>query len=268
MTSVRALDIAVSAARRAGEYLRGVARTASAGERIKESLHSIVTAHDIEAQKIIVTALREGDGEATIISEEMPEQDRGASDPPYWIVDPIDGTSYFARGLQGYSVSIALVDRQGLAVGVVHCPATNELFLAERGQGAFLNGDRITVSGITDPRRALLTFSHRFLREITSCPGRLEMVRSVRSIRGGGSCAQELAYLASGRIDGVIALAQSPWDYAAGMLLVTEAGGEISDAGGRRPDLMNVSAKSQDIVATNGSLHPWCLKHIQSRGQP
>ena len=259
----RLVEVAASAAKRAGDYLRGAPRSESGNEEVKESWHSIVTAQDIEAQKLIVTALLEEDPRARIVSEEMAEHAHPAG--PFWLVDPIDGPSYFVRGLPSYSISIAFVDDRGVAVGVVHCPAANELFHAERGGGAFLDGRRIRASQIEDPKKALFTFSHRFLREIAPWPGRQEMVRTVRSIRAGGSCAQELAYLANGQIDGVIALSQSPWDYAAGMLLVAEAGGKISDVAGRRPDVTGVAAKSQDIVATNGLLHRWCLERISQR---
>ena len=257
------IEVAMSAARKAGEYLRGVPHPEPGNEKVKESRHSIVTQEDLEAQKIIVTTLREADPHARILSEEKIAHEYLSA--PFWVVDPIDGTSYFVRGLPSYSISIAFVDDRGVAAGVVHCPATNELFHAERGRGAFLNGNRISVSRIDDPKKALFTFSHRFLREITSWPGRLDMVRSVRSIRAGGSCAQDLAYLANGNIDGITALSQSAWDYAAGMLLVTEAGGEVTDLAGRKLNVTGDGAKSQDLVATNSRLHAWCLELIAPR---
>lgn len=253
----------MSAARKAGDYLLGVPPSEPGNEEIKESWHSIVTKEDVEAQKIIVTTLQEEDPHARILSEEMTAP--AGFSAPFWVVDPLDGTSYFVRGLASYSIAIAFVDDRGVAAGVVYCPATDELFHAERGTGAFLNGSRIRVSRIEDPRTALVAFSHRFLREITPWPGRLEMVQTVRSIRAGGSCAQELAYLASGRIDGAIALAQSPWDYAAGLLLVSEAGGEISDLAGARSIVIGADATNQDVVATNGRLHPWCLERVLRR---
>lgn len=254
------LDTAILAARRAGEYLKNAPKI-SLQEQTKESSHSIVTVHDLEVERIIIETIRESDTDARVLSEEM--EDRGAGiSRPFWVIDPLDGTSYFVRGLGSYSVSIGFVDDQGVRVGVVFCPATDEMFEAERGAGAYLNGDRIRVSDIADPREALFTFSHRFLRESWKFKGRLEMVKTVRSIRGGGSCAQELAYLAAGRIDAFIALSQSLWDYAAGLRILEEAGGRISNLTGRAPSLEYVEAKSEDIVATNGLLHTWCLGRL------
>jgi len=260
--SAHILQTAISAARKAGEHLKKSPKV-PLRERTKESSHSIVTAHDEYAQKIIMDEIRKNDPDARILSEEAEGQTPDIS-PPFWVIDPLDGTSYFVRGLGSYSVAIGFVDDNGVRVGVVFCPATDEMFQAERGAGAYLNGERIRVSCIADPREALFTFSHRFLRESAKSERRLEIVRTVRSVRGGGSCAQELAYLAAGRIDALIALSQGLWDYAAGSLILEEAGGRISNLTGAAPTLKYVGPKNEDILATNGLLHEWCLDRVRS----
>lgn len=255
------LATALLAARRAGELLQA-ARPLFSEAAVKESIHSVVTPYDLAAQDVAVRSICERSPGAPIVSEEL-EPSTDSLVAPYWVIDPLDGTSYFIRGLQTFSVSIAYVTAAGVSVGVVFCPATNEMFHAERGGGAFCNGQPIHVSEISVASEAVLSVGHRFIRQLESRPDGVKAVKSVRSIRAGGSCAQELAYLAAGRIDAVITLAQSVWDYAAGMLLVLEACGKLSDRRDMPPLVLNVPPKSQDIIASNGRLHAWCLEHTR-----
>lgn len=254
--TVEVMSIARLAAMRAADVLRGARPSASECQQ-NGSSHSIVTPYDLESEAVIIRTIRDAFPGSSIVSEEMPSPE--VVGPPFWAVDPIDGSSYFVRQLSSYSVSIAFITEHGVEGAVVLCPGTGELFEAEKGSGAFLNGERLLVSAVANPKDAIISLGHRVLRDRLSRAGALDLVSVPRSMRGGGSCAQELAYLAAGRLDVVVAARQSIWDYAAGLLLVTEAGGRLAGFSGTAPSTAPDVNRSQDLVASNGLLHPWAL---------
>lgn len=169
-----------------------------------------------------------------------------------WIVDPIDGTTNFARGIPLCCVSIALAKDNELLLGGVYNPMMNELFFAEKGQGAFLNGRAIHVSACTELDRACLVtgFPYRFPegKDITAVFA--ELVKRGLPVRRLGSAAMDLCWVACGRFDGFWEYNLQPWDIAAGYLIVAEAGGKVSDFSGRpgRPS-------DKETLATNGHIH-------------
>src|SRR5690348_13690816 len=170
-----------------------------------------------------------------------------------WILDPVDGTTNFAHGLALFSVSIALEIRGELAVGVVYDPIGEELFTAERGQGARLNGSRIRVSTTAALEDALLCTGFPYSireerrRQVHVFAAFLEEAQAVRRL---GSAALDLAYVAAGRFDGFWEERLYPWDIAAGALLVVEAGGRIGGMDGAPFDTFG-----GHIVASNGPVH-------------
>jgi myo-inositol-1(or 4)-monophosphatase len=177
---------------------------------------------------------------------------RGRSDY-LWIVDPLDGTTNYSRGFPIFAVSIALAWKGRPVVGAVYSPVLDELFTACRGNGAFLNGKRISVSRQSrlgeaflatgfpyDIRRSKRNNLENFARFATRC----------LAIRRAGAAAMDLAWVASGRFDGFWELKLKPWDTAAGLLLVEEAGGQVTLPSGRPFRL-----GSRDIVASNGLVH-------------
>ncbi len=254
------LDVALEASRRAGQYLYKASRSKDDAQ-VKESIHSVVMPQDVRSQEIIEATILSYYSGATIIAEEA----KVPLAPPrsnVWVVDPLDGTSYFARGLSTYSVAVGYLDEHGFIVGAVYCPDSDEMFWAQRGNGTFLNGKRIHVSDTKEPAVAILTFSHSILRTADKRRWVLEMLRRVRSIRGGGSCAQDLAHLACGRIDGLLAIRQSVWDYGPAGLLVCEAGGRITRLDGSPNRVHNFEEKTEDVIATNGHLHALLLSLI------
>jgi myo-inositol-1(or 4)-monophosphatase len=176
-----------------------------------------------------------------------------------WIVDPLDGTVNFVHGHPFACVSIALVDDDGPRVGVVHAPFLGEVYHATRDGGAFLNGERIRVSEVSEFRAALLATGFPFK------PGKGDptvylqlvgaMLRTTHGVRRAGAAALDLAYVACGRVDAFFEIGLAPWDVAAGLLLVTEAGGRISGWQGDGAPPLDTGR----ILASNGRIHDWLL---------
>ncbi len=250
----RELEVAVAAAEAAGEVLR------SGFGRVQEVRYKgevdLVTEVDERAEGVIREALREAFPSYGMLAEEggrLP----GEGDSR-WVVDPLDGTTNYAHGLPIFAVSIALERAGEVVLGVVHDPMREETYVAERGGGATLNGEPVGVSGTDEPAGALLgtSFADR--------PEELEMGLELfgrfaglaRGVRRLGSGALDLCYVAAGRLDGCYEQGFSAWDVAAGVLIVEEAGGKITDCRGGRLD----PEGSRGLVASNGALHPDLLR--------
>jgi myo-inositol-1(or 4)-monophosphatase len=244
------LDIAVEAARQAGAFLRSRFGTRPAVS-YKGSPTNLVTEMDRGAEAIIVEAIRRRFPGHCILAEES-----GAlpgTEPHRWIVDPLDGTTNYAHGFPIYGVSIAFELDGDLEVGVIYDPSREELFVAERGRGAALNGVPLRVSATPALGESLLGTSYP--NDIRAAPrdnlpehaGLMHRCRSVRSI---GSAVLGLAAVAAGRLDGYWEQRLGAWDVAAGALLIREAGGTVTAVGGARLDLAAPS-----ITASNGLVH-------------
>jgi myo-inositol-1(or 4)-monophosphatase len=245
------IQFAIATAQAAGNYLmENFGDTHSQTE--KESLHSIVTTHDIVVEKLIIDRIKGAYPSHGILSEES-----GAIefDREYlWVIDPLDGSSYFARGLPNFSVAIALVFKNEVILGVVENPVYQETFYATKGGGAFRNQESIKVSTSSSLSTAIVNFGHRYLRLPDYQPQSGNLLTSVRSIRGGGSCAQELCQIACGRADGLITVNQAPWDFLAGKIILEEAGGKLVKLEGNEISVKDSLKMTTDIVATNGIL--------------
>ncbi|MBS1907851.1 MAG: inositol monophosphatase [Actinobacteria bacterium] len=254
MTVAELRDLAIDIAREAGDLAQrrraeGVSIAAS-----KSTLADIVTEADREVEALIrarLAAERPGDG---FLGEESGggESTTGIT----WVVDPIDGTVNYASGIPLYAVSIAAVeggsdpDRWTALAGVVQSPVVGETFSAARGEGARLNGERLRVA---EPGPAGALLATGFGYDPSTHAGDLATVGRVmpvaRDLRRGGSAATDLAYVAAGRLDGYFERGLSPWDFAAGALLVQEAGGVfVRPEGGDVVRRMNL-AGSADLVA-------------------
>src|SRR5215218_5255517 len=169
-----------------------------------------------------------------------------------WVVDPLDGTTNFAHGLPTFAVSIALEETGVSVLGVVYDPMREELFLARRGGGATLNGAPIRVSNIDRLIASILAtgFSYDFERRAQQAEVWRDFLTRVQAIRQTGSAALNLCYIAAGRLDGYWERGISPWDVAAGAVIVTEAGGTVSDMRGGQ-----FRSDGREILASNGNLH-------------
>ncbi|HEY3444896.1 MAG TPA: inositol monophosphatase family protein [Myxococcales bacterium] len=250
-TILQLQSAAVEAARLAGAEL--VARWKTA--RTVEFKHAIdlVTDADTASEKRILEFIEQRFPGHEILAEERGGLRGPASAEHRWIVDPLDGTTNYAHGMPHFSVSVAVEDARGIAAGAVFDPLRDEMFEAGRGHGALLNGEPIRVSGETALARALLATGFPYdVWQTADRPLKLidTFVRRAQGIRRAGSAALDLAYVAAGRYDGYFEGFLKPWDLAAGMLLVLEAGGRITDLAGAPVDLF-----LGDTLATNGLLH-------------
>lgn len=257
------ITIALRAARRAGEQ---IVRAADELDRVKvrvKNANDFVSEVDENAEREIVEQLRRAYPEHAILGEESGSH--GAAQADYqWLIDPLDGTTNFLRGIPHYAVSIACLYRGKLEHAVVVDPVRREEFTASRGRGAQLNGRRIRVSGLNSLDGALLGTGIPFRGH---CDDRLEpyskslaaLAGQCAGIRRAGAAALDLAYVAAGRLDAFWEIGLARWDMAAGALLVREAGGLVADIDGSERFL-----DSGNIVAGN----PKCFKAVLQVAHP
>ena len=221
----------------------------------------LVTQYDRRSQRCIVHALKKQFPDFGILSEEAISH--RITEPVKWIVDPLDGTTNFAHGLPIWTISIALEVEQEIVLGVVYDPTRRELFHALAGRGAYLNARKISVSRIRDLDRALLITGFPYDIRI-SADNNLDhfadfAVRS-QAVRRLGSAAMDLCYTACGRFDGYWEKKLSPWDQAAGSLILREAGGVITDFRGKPFDIYG-----DEVLGTNGLIHRQMMKVLLKR---
>ena len=227
----------------------------------KRSAIDLVTEIDRAAERRIHAILHRAEPAFGFLGEEEGARRAGAA--ARWIVDPIDGTNNFVHGLPLFGVSIGLEHAGQMVVGVIYDPMRRELFTAVRGGGAFLNGARIRVSPTAVLARSLLStgFSANFLKHPQPYLGWFQRLQSrSHGVRRIGSSVLSLAWVASGRLEGFYERDLWPWDIAAGMLLVEEAGGRVSTLRGSPAAL-----EHSELVASNGRIHRQMLRVLQGR---
>lgn len=243
------LNIAVKAARRAGQIINRASLDVGNLKVDVKRQSDYVTEVDRAAEAAIIDMLRDTYPDHGILAEESGLAGTSASSEYQWIIDPLDGTTNFIHGLPQYAVSIGLAHRGVMTQAVVYDPNRNELFTATRGGGAYLNDKRIRVAKRTRLEDALLGTGFPF-RVFTHIDAYMAIFRDVAQRTAGmrrpGAASLDLAWVACGRIDGFWELGLSPWDMAAGTLLITEAGGLVGDLSGE-PDYM----KTGNIVGGN-----------------
>ena len=213
-------QLAIKAAREAGEYL--LKNKTAKKEIFSEEGRDIKLEIDRSTEKLIRTSLRESD--ISILGEEYGGK---SSDGLAWVIDPIDGTANYFRGLDQCCISIALMDGNQALLGIIYNFNTNELFHAQHEQGAFLNDLPISVSNISEKNKASLTTGFPASESIESSIDFLEGLKEWKKIRMFGSAALSCAYISSGRCDAYIEKGVYLWDFAAGICLVNEAGGRV-----------------------------------------
>jgi myo-inositol-1(or 4)-monophosphatase len=249
------MRLATTAARQAAEYLRTVERPRDPATWKVKGPSDFVSAADRRSEELIRDILQNAEPASTIMGEELSPDtvDRGL----VWIVDPIDGTTNFLHGFPVYSVSIAASVDGVLEAGVVLWVETNQLFHAARGHGAFEGVTRLRVSTIGDPKHALIGTGFPF-KHPAMIPAYQAQFRNVllgsSGIRRAGSAALDLCWVAAGVFDGFWEMVLAPWDMAAGLLLVREAGGVVTDLEGRE-----VGPMHGPLVAGNPGVHAWLL---------
>jgi myo-inositol-1(or 4)-monophosphatase len=247
------LDTAIRAAKAGGDVLVPFWRNLPHGAVEEKQQNDYVTRADRESEAAILATIRARHPDDAFLGEEGGAL-AGAEGARTWIVDPLDGTSNYVTGFPFWCVSIAVRDGEGLAAAVVWDPLRDELYSAARGEGAFRNGARISVTSRTSLSGAFLAtgFPFRYRHRVDAY---LALFRAVfleaRAIRRAGSAALDLAYVAAGVFDGFFEFHLSPWDIAAGALLIREAGGAVTDfdGGDRFLDRGNVIAGAPGVAA-------------------
>jgi len=244
------LDLAMAAARNAGCLLRE--HYARPHEINSKGLRDIVTEADLAAERAAMHVIREGCAGARFVSEETASTWQDYGDAPTWYIDPLDGTTNFARGLPEFSVSVAMVQNNVVQCGVVYDPLLDHLFSAERGRGSWLNGDALRVSERDQLMDSLvmLDWPRRAPHREMMAHFLARLVLHVDGVRSRGSAALGLCYVAAGWADAYFQFTLGPWDVAAGLLIVEEAGGQVSDLHGQ-PYALNKG----DWLVSNGLIH-------------
>lgn len=252
-------QFAIEAALLAGEFLRASFNTPHKIES-KEGKQNLVTECDIGAEERILSFLHKKFPSHGFLSEEKGEGNLAAD--IIWVIDPLDGTVNFARNIPQFSVSIAACQGSEPIVGVVFDPIREELFVAEKNKGAFLNKAKIEVSKVDSLDHALLSsgFPYNIDENPLNC---IEIfssfLRKGSPIRRLGSAALDLSYLAAGRFDAYWETGIKPWDIAAGILLIQEAGGCISKWDGSKESLFH----PVDLLASNSHLHKLMVQALR-----
>ena len=256
------LHAATTAARAAGSFLRTVERPRGPEAWIAKGRADWATEVDRESERIITEILlREAPGSRVVGEELTPEV---VTDGLVWIVDPLDGTTNFLHGFPAFSVSIAAAVQGRLeAAAVLHVPL-DRLSTATRGGGAWEDGRRLGVSTITDPAHALIGtgFPFRDFERLDEYLGQFRrVVLGSTGIRRPGSAAIDLADVAAGRFEGFWEQRLSAWDIAAGILLVREAGGRVTERTGR-----DLGVEHGEVIAGNPGIHAWLLELMHRGG--
>ena len=253
------LNIAVKAARRAGSIITRASEDIGSLTINDKSYNDFVTEVDLASEKEIIRVLKTSYPDHAFLGEESGLSHQADN---VWIIDPLDGTTNFLHGFPQYCISIALEQKGEITQAVIYDPNRNDLFTATKGQGAYLNQRRMRVSNKSKLKESILGTGFPF-RDFQHLPVYLkifeEVVRGTSGIRRPGSAALDLAYVAAGWFDGFFEINLSKWDIAAGGLLVTEAGGIVSDFSEKDGWL-----ESGNIVATNPKIYDPLVKIIQS----
>ncbi len=251
------LTVAEEAARAAGTMLRenihGEREIAYKGDI------NLVTEMDMKSERTVVEMLLASFPGHGIMAEEGTMIRNGSGYT--WIIDPLDGTTNYAHGYPCFSVSIALEHEGEIIIGVVYDPMRDELFSAQKAEGARLNGTKIRVSSVDTLIKSLLATGFPYDRRVSEKNNLNyfhDLLMASQEVRRDGSAALDLCSVASGRFDGFWELKLKPWDVAAGSLIVREAGGTISDFSGTR-----FSIHDDEILATNGRVHADMLEALQ-----
>ncbi len=243
------LNFAIQTARDAGSIL-----LEKFGRKItisKKGDINLVTEADLAAEALIVERIKSYYPKHAILAEESGVTEVAGSEHK-WIIDPLDGTTNYAHGYPCFAVNIALEHNGEIVVGVTYDPTRDEMFAAESGQGATLNGRKISVSETETLKDSLIVtgFPYNFAEKPDFADPWAKFLLNARGVRRDGSAALDLAYTACGRFDGFWEEGLNPWDMAAGVLLIREAGGTISDYQG-----LPFSIYTPPMCASNGLIH-------------
>jgi myo-inositol-1(or 4)-monophosphatase len=254
------LNIAVKAARRGGSIINRAALDGTALEVRAKQINDFVTQVDKAAERAIIEVIHKAYPDHAILAEEAGAIESQRAEHR-WVIDPLDGTTNFIHGFPQYCVSVAVQHRGSTAHAVVYDPAKNELFTSSKGRGAFLNDRRIRVTRCLKLADALVGtgFPFKEFKRVERYMAQLRVIMgSSAGVRRAGAAALDLAYVAAGRLDAFWEMGLSPWDMAAGALLIQEAGGLVADFAGGQDFLA-----SGDICAATPKVFPQLLEVLK-----
>ncbi|MDD2442112.1 MAG: inositol monophosphatase family protein [Eubacteriales bacterium] len=230
---------------------------------LEKGAANYVTAIDLAVQSYILAELKQRTPDFAVMAEES-DVNQTSFVRPTWILDPVDGTTNLMRDYRHSAISLALAEEGRVTLGIVFNPYSGELFLAKEQGGSFLNGERIQTSSVTRLADSLVGFGttpyDRTLAHTTFQLVEQVFLRTLE-VRRSGSAALDLAYIACGRLDGFFEMTLQPWDYAAGSLLIREAGGIITNWQGQDPSLR----RGDSVLAASRAVHADLLGLIQTR---
>jgi myo-inositol-1(or 4)-monophosphatase len=252
------LEKSVTAVKQAGKFI--LESEIVKEEIIQKGEANYVTQVDLKVQSFLIAKLRAIAPESNIITEES-AHNRYSLEKPTWILDPVDGTTNLMRAYRHSAVSLAFFDRQKPVLGVVYNPFNDEAFTAVTGGGAFLNHQKIKVSDNRDIQDCLIAFGTTpYQREHAGKTFRIteNIFRRCLEIRRSGAAALDMAYVACGRVDAFFEYSLQPWDYAAGMIILAEAGGRSTRWDGQALGVLTPGS----VLATNGLIHQEMLSFM------
>ncbi len=253
------LNEVVKIARRTGEFIRHEGENFDRSKIEEKSMNNLVSYVDFEAERMIVQTLKFTIPDSGFIAEEGTANEK--ADEFNWVVDPLDGTTNFLHGLSPFSVSIALMQHDEIILGVVYEITRDECFHATNESKAFLNRREIKVSPVKDFKDGLFItgFPYKEFSRIDNFLNSMKFFSEhTHGLRRTGSAAADICYVASGRCEGFYEMGLSPWDVAAGALILQQAGGKTSDYKGGKDFLFG-----GEMVASNGNVHDEMVKAMQ-----
>jgi len=250
------LKVAEKAARDAGALLMENFRKIYTIERKADQ--SLVTDIDKRSEKLIIDRIVSAWPSHTIIGEESGKTDTNGE--YCWVIDPIDGTHNYIRGMKNFGVSIGILRRKEFVAGVIYLPCDDILYCAEKGAGAFINGLPLKVSNVDNPAECTLLFDSGFK---TGYNEKIDVFKKVApqmfNVRIFGASVRNLTYVADGVADVLLEFDDNLWDYAAGITIVTEAGGKVTDLDGKE-----LTPESRNYIASNKAVHESMLQMVNA----
>jgi len=266
MNKTKELKVAIAAVKKAGKQLLKQidhGHSYELGEEyFTDNVRSLKADVDYLSDRIIKKILQEEFPKYNLLTEEsgligMQENELT------WVVDPLCGTIGYLRGIKtDFTVSIALLNGKEILLGIIYLPGTDEIFWAEKGNGAYLNGLKIKVSNTLTIKTAAISIEHNVFRRFKKSTSLINLARDIRRIWFWESASKAYAYLACGKIDAHLTMHQPLYDFAAGKILVEEAGGKLSDFSGGSLKYKLDNIRRNDIIASNGQIHSQLLAYL------